>query len=71
VKINIDKENDKLVFRLSDEEIFESEVKSPGMILDYGKDKEIVGIEIFDIKEKFSIEELSNIEVEVTDAQIG
>jgi len=67
MKINIDKDNDKLSFRLSDEEIVGSEIKDSGIIFDYNKDREVIGIEIFDIEDKFSIEELSNIEVEVTD----
>lgn len=46
--IKIDKEADAIYLRLSDAEVAESDEDKPGIILDYDKDGEIVGIELLD-----------------------
>jgi len=46
MRLSVDLESDALYFRISEEEIEESEEVSPGVILDYNKDGRVVGIEI-------------------------
>jgi len=65
MRVKVDMESDALYFRLSEEEIVESEETSPGVILDYDEDGRVVGIEILNIKNQFSMEDLSNMKVEL------
>jgi uncharacterized protein YuzE len=46
MKIKYDKEADVLYIRLSSLEVSESDQEKPGIILDYAKNGEIVGIEV-------------------------
>ncbi len=65
MRVKVDMESDALYFRLSEEDIVESEETSPGVILDYDEDGRVVGIEILNIKNQFSMEDLSNMKVEL------
>ncbi len=49
MKIRVDKENDSLYFRLDDSRIVESEEVQPGVILDYDKNDQVVGVELLNI----------------------
>jgi len=46
MRVRVDLESDALYFRISEEEIKESEEVSLGVILDYSKDGRVMGIEI-------------------------
>jgi uncharacterized protein YuzE len=46
MRLHVDKEADALYLRLDDSKIFESEEVSPGVILDYNQQNEVVGIEM-------------------------
>jgi uncharacterized protein YuzE len=48
MKITYDKETDTLSILLSTSRIKESDEVSPGMIIDYGYDDEVVGMEILE-----------------------
>ncbi|MCF7914287.1 MAG: DUF2283 domain-containing protein [Spirochaetaceae bacterium] len=52
MKLKIDKQTDALYFRLDDKEIIESEETSPGVILDYNENNEVVGIEILHLSRR-------------------
>jgi len=52
MKLKIDKKTDALYLRLDDEKIIESEETSPGVILDYNEDNEVVGIEILNLSRR-------------------
>ncbi len=65
MRVRVDLESDALYFRLSEAPIEESEELSPGIILDYNKDGNVVGIEILGIKKRFSMEELSTLKAEM------
>ncbi len=65
MRVKVDMESDVLYFRLSEEEIVESEEVSTDVVLDYDKNGRVVGIEILNIKNQFSVEELSNMKVEL------
>ncbi|MFW6048441.1 MAG: DUF2283 domain-containing protein [Candidatus Natronoplasma sp.] len=71
MRVKVDMESNALYFRLSEEEIVESEETSSGVILDYDKDGRVVGIEILNIKNQFSIEDLSNMKVELPTTKAG
>ncbi len=65
MRVKVDMESDALYFRLSEEEIEESEEISSGIIVDYNKEGKVIGIEILGIKNRFSMEELSHMKVEL------
>jgi uncharacterized protein YuzE len=46
MKVRYDPETDTLTMRLSDQKVMESDEAHPGVILDYDKGGNIVGIEI-------------------------
>jgi uncharacterized protein YuzE len=46
MKLHIDKEADALYLRLDDSEIVESEEVSPGVVLDFNAQNQVVGIEM-------------------------
>ena len=64
MRLKIDKENDVLYFRLDETVIVESEEVQPGVILDFGKDGNIVGIEILSLSTRVSPEKLGVIQLE-------
>lgn len=65
MRVKVDLESNALYFRISEDEIEESEEISNGIIFDYNKNGKIVGIEILNLKESFNIEELVNLKVEL------
>jgi uncharacterized protein YuzE len=46
MRLHVDGEADALYLRLDDSKIIESEEVSPGVVLDYNADHQVVGIEI-------------------------
>lgn len=65
MRIKVDPESDALYFRLSEDKIEESEEVANGVVVDYSKTGKFVGIEILNLKEKFTPEELSKVNVEL------
>ncbi len=58
MRLKIDRENDALYFRLDETEIVESEEFQPGVILDFGKNGRVVGIEILALSTRTEPEKL-------------
>ena len=52
MKVKYDKDVDILYFYLSDEKIMESDEDKPGIILDYGFNGNIIGIEVLNASKK-------------------
>lgn len=52
MKIKVDREADALYLRLDDSQIVESEEVSPGVVLDYNEQDQVVGIEILSISKR-------------------
>ena len=50
--IKYDKESDVIYIQFSDDKVAESEEDKPGIILDYGENGDIVGIEILNASKK-------------------
>ncbi len=65
MRIKIDLESDALYFRISEDPIEESEEIRKGLIVDYAASGKVVGIEILDVKEKFKLEELMGLKLEM------
>jgi len=65
MRIKVDLESDALYLRLSEESIEESQEVSPGVVIDFSKTGKVVGVEIIGLKERFSPEELSRINVDM------
>jgi uncharacterized protein YuzE len=65
MRVKVDMESDALYFRLSEDEVEESEETSPGIIIDYNKDGKVIGIEILGIRDRFDLEELCHMKVEL------
>lgn len=65
MKVHFDKKSDALYFRLDDSEITESEEVRPGVILDYNKKNQVVGVEILNVKKRVSKASLNEMKFEV------
>ncbi len=52
MKLNIDRAADTLYFSLDDSPVIESDEVSPGIIIDYNEQNEIVGIEILHLSKR-------------------
>ena len=62
MKLTVDKESDALYLRLDDSKIIESEEVSPGIVLDYNEDNEVVGVEMLRLSRRSSTLDLSALE---------
>jgi len=65
MRVKVDMESDALYFRLCEDDIEDSEEITPGIIIDYNKYNNVVGIEILGIKARLPVEELSCMTVEL------
>jgi uncharacterized protein YuzE len=52
MKLKVDREADALYLRLDDSSIVESEEVSPGVVLDYDENDQVVGMEILGISKR-------------------
>ena len=52
MKLHIDKEADALYLRLDDSKIIESEEVSPGVVLDFNENNQVVGIELLHLSRR-------------------
>jgi uncharacterized protein YuzE len=52
MRLHVDKEADALYLRLDDSKIIESEEVSPGVILDFNKDNQVVGVEMLGLSKR-------------------
>jgi uncharacterized protein YuzE len=66
MKVHFDEKSDALYFRLDDSKIIESEEVQPGIILDFNEYNQVVGIEILGVKNRVSIANLTQVELEIS-----
>ena len=52
MRIRYDEKSDALYFRLDDSKVVESEEVKPGIVLDFNAKKQVVGIEVLDLKRR-------------------
>jgi uncharacterized protein YuzE len=66
MKLHIDKEADALYLRLDDSPIVESEEVSPGVVLDFDANNEVVGIEMLHLSRRSSQLNLRELQYQTT-----
>ncbi len=64
MKLYVDKEADALYLRLDDSDIIESEEVSAGVVLDYNKSKDVVGVEMLYLSKRSPKLNLSTLQFE-------
>ena len=64
MRLKVDKESDALYFRLNEKAIVDSEEVRPGVILDYDKDGQVVGVDFLGIRARTSEQELASLNFE-------
>ena len=64
MRLRIDENSDALYFRIDDSKIVESEEVSPGVILDFNEQNEVVGIEILHISKRSTPADLRSLHYE-------
>ena len=64
MRLKIDKENDALYFRLDESAIVESEEVQPGVILDFDKNNQVVGIEILNLSARIGQGKMNILQLE-------
>ncbi len=52
MRLRVDREADALYLRLDDSKIVESEEVSPGVVLDFNEEKQVVGIEMLNLSKR-------------------
>lgn len=65
MRIKLDLESNALYFRISEDPIEESEEISKGLIVDYDAGGKVVGLEILNVKDKFKMEDLTALKLEI------
>ncbi|MCY4623439.1 MAG: DUF2283 domain-containing protein [Chloroflexi bacterium] len=61
MKLSVDKAADALYLRLDESKIVESEEVSPGVVLDYNADNEVVGVELLRLSKRSQTLNLSSV----------
>ena len=62
MRVKVDKSSDTLYFRLDEARVVESEEIKPGVILDYDKEDNVVGVEFLNVSKRASVEELATMQ---------
>lgn len=65
MKVHFDEKADAIYVRLDESEIVDSEEVRPGIILDFNKQDEVVGIEILRVKQRVPLADLRQMQFEV------
>jgi uncharacterized protein YuzE len=63
MRIRYDEKIDALYFRLDDSKVVESEEVKPGVVLDFNAKKQVVGIEVLDLKRRVPKGDLKQLKV--------
>lgn len=64
MRLKVDEKNDALYFRLDESNIVDSEEVKPGVILDYDKNDNVVGIEMLEISKRAPANTLKSLQFE-------
>ena len=64
MKLSVDREADALYLRLDESPIVESEEVSPGVVLDYNRRNEVVGVEMLNLSRRSSTLDFSSLQFE-------
>jgi uncharacterized protein YuzE len=52
MKLKVDEKADALYLRLDDSKVIDSEEVSPGVVLDFNSNKQVVGVEILNLSKR-------------------
>jgi len=63
MRIHYDEKLDALYLRLDDSKVVESEEVKPGIVLDFDKQKHVVGIEVLNLKRRVPEADLKQLKV--------
>ena len=66
MRLKVDEKNDAIFFRLDESVIVESEEVAPGIILDFNKKGQVVGVEFLGLKDRVSSAQLKTLQFEST-----
>jgi len=67
MKLHVDKQADALYLRLDDSKIVESLEVSPGVVLDYNEQNQVVGIEMLNLSTRSTGLNLDDLQFETTE----
>ena len=65
MRMRYDEKADALYLRLDESKIVESEEVQPGIVLDFNAEKQVVGIEVLDLKRRVPKADLEQLKLEV------
>ncbi|MGH8525399.1 MAG: DUF2283 domain-containing protein [Gammaproteobacteria bacterium] len=68
MRLHVDQEADALYLRLDESKIVESEEVSPGVVLDFNAENQVVGVEILHLSRRAPRPELGKLVFETTPA---
>lgn len=71
MRLHVDQEADALYLRLDESAIVESEEVSPGVMLDYNADRQVVGVEILQLSRRAPSVDMGKLIFETTRANGG
>ena len=63
MRLQIDREADALYLRLDDSEVVESEEVSPGIVLDYNEENDVVAIEVLGLSKRTNDLDLTDLQL--------
>ena len=65
MKVHFDEKADAVYLKLTDSNIIESEEVSPGIILDFDENNQVVGIEMLQVQSRAPLANLKQLQFEV------
>jgi uncharacterized protein YuzE len=68
MKLHVDKQADALYLRLDDSKIVESQEVSPGVVLDFNEQNQVVGIEMLNLSTRSAGLNLNALQYETTES---
>lgn len=71
MKLHVDKQADALYLRLDDSKIVDSQEVSPGVVLDYNEQNQVVGIEMLNLSTRAAGLNLNALQFETTETGLA
>ena len=65
MRVQFDEKADAIYLRLDESEVIESEEVHPGIILDFNKNDEVVGVEVLRVKNRIPLTSLKQMKFDV------
>jgi len=65
MRMHYDEKADALYLRLDDSKVVESEEVKPGIVLDFNSEKQVVGIEVLNLKRRVPKADLTQLKYDV------